>query len=351
MSALKVCLNTQYLDHPDFNAILIPLDATPKSDLKWEKAIEDAKKVIAKGKKIIFELDFGFERQTKLTEAHFLTLTLAIDRFNALFKEFESHIRGVCLLKTDLNFYELIEWDLDLIMELKKYLDPISFDSIEELLQNERLKFKLNVFASELISNLLNLLLTQFPSEIEAFILIQTEMKNITQIYQLLASKHFQNFSFAVQDLTIGEYQWNDLTFSNGYFLSKPKKLIEVEKAFIAFLVTETDAFLKYESFLQSFIEQLSKLGLVLKVIEDECLTQNWKGLEVVVGFKSLFSDTCQRQIDGFLAADGLFVNLENQTEVEQFLAKMKEKFSLKAAKLKELSKQKLSKHLPPSEQ
>jgi hypothetical protein len=268
-----------------------------------------------------------------------------------LYNQFKEHIRGICLLKTDLNFYKLIDWDLELVISLKKELHPLTFNTIEELLQKEHLKMRLNLFASELISNLLNLLLTQFPEHLESFILIDSPLKNRAHIYQLLASKHFQNFSFATCSLPIGDYQWNNTTFSRGFFLNKPMALIEVEKAFIGLLVTQGDDFLQKELFLQPFIARLSKLGVVVKVIEDEQLTQNWKGLETIVGFNALFSQSVQRQVSGFLATDGQFVDLGNESQVEQFFTQLAQKLNLKAATLKDLSTQKLSKHRPPSKQ
>ncbi|NGX31104.1 MAG: hypothetical protein K940chlam8_00464 [Chlamydiae bacterium] len=349
---MKVCLDPKYVDEDCFDTVWITLDATQASTLQWDTQFELAKKSVKKGKKLVFYLDFGLQDPSVLSSETFLySLMLTIDHFNQRYPEFKEHIAAICLLKTDLEFYRLIDWDFELLNELKKTL-KVKCETIHEFLENKDLKFKLNLFSSQLIANLLNLLLSQLPEELEALILIDSKWKEVTYCYQILTQNVFSNFSFAVKDLPIGKYQWTKTAFYKGYFLENPAHLVPLSTHnTIGFLVSNKETFLEKEPQIFQLTSKLQKLGIALTVIEEEQLSEHWRTLDAVIGFKSLFSENALRQLQGFLATDGLFYDLDQEQHVDRFLSLASKELSLKVTKLKDLSKQVMSKYLPPSAQ
>ena len=281
----------------------ITIDASSKSTMQWQDSRKEALSAIAKGRKILWNLDLGLFRSlaAPLSNAsQFMTLRLALDHFrDSLWEEFQRYSVGAALYQGSPDFAIDFKWDEEQKLNFEAWLQES-----EHTLEPQDL-FLEKMFCRDVCSSYISELAENVPDRIPLFLIFN--QKGIEPLLQLLLT---------AQDL----YPRFSLLFT--------KNAIQDPKASLAICWPLRDK--KSPCYYKGLGEALLKLhqsAISYRIISESNLTIEWQGLDHIIYSPPSISSSGIRKLHGFNAAGGTLVTVNNfygfQNEIsfESFLS------------------------------
>ncbi len=340
------------------NSVLIKLDVSLCSSLKWEAEILLMQEAKALGKKIFLDINFGLgEKFPSLSDmTPFLSLGLGIDALKEkVIEPLGDSLIGAFLLKDQTDFSSLLPWDAQLVeefLEFEKEEGKISLESSfvdftgirNEPLSNER-RFLLELFSKDLIVNYLNLLLTQLPESLAAFIHFQP--KNLLSIDPKKAP---MRTAYLLERRSLGHIHlaWEDKGAEH-YCFNSTESSAQTHVPTVGILLPELNEGILHEKAYNEAIVKLRKLGLSFRFVGSEAFHEEWHLLDFALGAKKALSREALRQVMGFNASGGIFIfldeaieaiDIDSQVSIKAFISEQVKPLIAKATSLKDLDRQ-----------
>jgi hypothetical protein len=297
-------------------SITIRLDATQKSALDWEQAIQEGLQVIEKGLKILWELDFGlFDRllHPLANPQQFLSLCLAIEHFrNVIWEPFQHSTFGVLIYKGIFNSRDIAvlahetalqKWIHERFDSVEQFghetgivIEQLQFDAIRLDTFNEipEAKFLLSIFSRDIGLDYIKQLAGQLPYGVDPVIewIIDEGLSPAERIIYL-NEECYRPLILKVEGVAVNDSVGN--IGHVGIYLPPINKFsARWNKLF--------DDALRY------FIAH----NISYRLISDESLIMSLEGLDDLFICPSAISYLGKRQLQGFCAAGGRVVLLEN---------------------------------------
>ncbi|MBA3602381.1 MAG: hypothetical protein H0W50_01770 [Parachlamydiaceae bacterium] len=308
------------LNNLNAESVTIHLDATQKATLNWELAIQEASQALEKGLKIIWELDFGLFDRLLYPISHpqqFLSLCLAIEHFrNVIWEPFQHSTLGVLVYKGTFNSQEISA----LVHEraLQNWVQE-RFDSIEEfrletgiaLEQFEAIelatfreipeaKFLLSLFCRDVALDYIKQLAGQLPYGVDPLIKLSMD-KNLSSAEKIIFQNEecYRPLIFNVDENALGRCIGNVHIIGHaghvGIYLPPVNKF-------------STRWNLLFDNAIRYFVAN----NITFRLISDESLIMSLEGLDDLVICPSAISYLGKRQLQGFCAAGGRVLLLED---------------------------------------
>lgn len=347
-----------------FNSVLIKLDVSLCSSLKWESEILLMQEAKALGKKIFLDINFGLgEKFPSLSDmTPFLSLGLGIDALKEkVISPLGDSLIGAFLLKDQTDFSSLLPWDAQLVeefLEFEKEEGKISSDNTNssegsfldftdirnEPLSNKR-RFLLELFSKDLIVNYLNLLLTQLPETLAAFIHFKPK-----DLLPIDPKKAPMRTAYLLERRSLGHIHlaWEDKRAKH-YCFNSTESSAQTHVPTVGILLPEVNEGLMYEKAYNEAIVKFRKLGLSFRFVSSEAFHEEWHLLDFAVGAKKALSTEALRQVMGFNASGGIFIfldeaieaiDLDSQVSIKAFISEQIKPLIAKATSLKDLDRQ-----------
>lgn len=239
------------------NALLIGLDASLRSDLKWDGARELAKG--ANGRYLLWEFDWGSDEFSLYDPVVFQAFGQAIDHFvKTLWEEFKEETLGVVLYRGTIDFADRFIWPLEHLEECGQ--SSVSYAT---------------VFAAYL-----HRLLSFFPDVVQPFCLFDTSgCGSRSRLAQLLSKERFEHIH-----LSLSATQTSELA-----------------------ICLPHDDYLTDEQLdrLDQVMAELQSQGAAYRIISESRLAQEWDGIEKLLILPEAVSPMGRRLLQGFEAAGG----------------------------------------------
>lgn len=265
----------------------IRLDAGARSDLDWsaEKAIAEACE-----EKIVWELDLFSGMHRPLTnQTQCLSLGLALDHFrDTLWEAFQERTAGIVLYRGTVHFDDTFPWDADQEKNLQGWLEElygsVDWGSSEEMRKDPFGHHLLHLYCRDVIAGYLELLLGRLPPTLTPYILLDESVE----------PDPLQRAELTAEDRLQGLKVWRE----------------EVVQPSIGVCLPVMDLFPPQKN---SPLEQVFALRIPLRVIPEAHLITAWDGLDYLIVAPSLVSKEGKRKLQGFCAAGGCVISLEEK--------------------------------------
>lgn len=320
------------LSPPDFNAVTIKIDGSPKSDLNWKAQMDAAQTAIEKGLKIMWEIDLALFSRLSLPlsdEAQVSTLKLSLAYFvKEVWERFaESSLglilyRGSCDFTRDFHFnqFELQEW-LNETFDVKTFYAEtgIKFKNFAEanpglLMQNPTGYHLLNLYCRDVCIDYLDFICQDLPDALPLFLLLDASpLINSGELAQILSKERFKQYTLAVHggSLPLQGLAWDDPRTYFGYIASRYLQIMPQELPNVAVCLPAMSRKLpsQYQG-LQNALDEMNRRHMHYKIIAEPFLTMEWDQLDYLLFIPEGLSEAGQRKLQGFCAAGGTAVSL-----------------------------------------
>jgi len=252
-----------------YTSATVKVDATPSSTLSWEKEIDAAKKLIADGYKVSFDLDLGLHKLLR-NQAALQTASLALDEFRKVLLE---------------PFYEQTE-----AVIFGRYSAPL-------VDRDEAMDF-------------LDLLRQDLPSELPVLLLFSVDVDPFT-FSRTFALDRYSLFTLAFESspLLLPALTYNQGKSLLGYIgreRAKYQRKTCQEGLVMPRFTTDADK-------LKPLVDKLAQKEV--KIIAEDSLAVEWEGLDLLYVEKSTLQPTTLRLLDGFEAAGGTVLVDQNHSD------------------------------------
>jgi len=312
---------------PGFHAATVLLDGTLQSDLNWKQGSESAKKFMAQGLKIFWELDLGLfaKLQEPLSDQmQFQALQISLKHFrDTVWKEFEHHTVGISIFIGTTDFAKQMKWNNDQIDNLQLWLKELyqtpeklseqleglvkSFQDIQpDLLQQTVFgKSLLKLFCRNAFFEYAELLARSLPPEIPVYLLFDpSPTQDIYLLANMIAQDNFDSLHFGITTPNYPIY-----TFTNhiqAILESHMTYDIPVQKPTTAICLPPQQFFNKenYISF-HEIIDDLKQQNTQFRIIPENTLTTSWEGIDTLIILPDSVTPQGKRKLQGFTAASG----------------------------------------------
>ncbi|NDD58463.1 MAG: hypothetical protein EBZ47_04315 [Chlamydiae bacterium] len=316
------------------NSVIIHLPAGLDNELIWEKERQYADSLIADGKMIVWELDFGVAiRHIDPSDTSlFYSFGIAIDEFvNTFWRDYKDYTLGVILYRGTsefaLNFQFTDEHKYLFLEKISSKEVKVSIESqIEDAgdrwlsaLQDEKL-FKL--FAADIFAEYFQRLVSYLPDSLLAFCLLDvSEETQLSFLAQLLSKDRFPHLLLGLKKspMSIGHLNWEEGGCLGGWIGRGAPYFSAVSEVTLAVALPDDDAFTPdvYQYF-DKILNDLVERQVPFRVIPDNLLTEAWDGIDHIVVVTSAISYQGKRRLQGFCAAGGTVVCLGPSLELSQ---------------------------------
>lgn len=244
-------------------SVTISLNGKMASRLDWKAEIEEAKKAIENGYKLLFDLDLGLFDKLTLPlhhEAQFQALSLSMEHLLETFIiPFEEHIAGVILFRGKIPFHLGLSSALDPILDRDKAYD------------------------------FLQLLADQLPEMVAVYALIDAqEIQNPLLFYRLTSKDSCGRIS---------------LIITNEPYHARPQADYEPKVALLLPRCSILDIG-AYKGLNEALTELISS-KTPFKVISEGFLAVEWAGIDRLIVQTAGLTIDGKRMIQGFIAAGG----------------------------------------------
>ncbi|MBM3197811.1 MAG: hypothetical protein FJZ58_00960 [Chlamydiae bacterium] len=312
-----------YLDHEKFfpviqeegdydedaNAVLLRLDCS-QGDLLWQSAHDQAKSHVTLGKRLVWDLDFGFAHKPIFLQdtATFFAATLLIEEFlETLWKPFQEHTLAVCLFRGDVDVAKYFLWTEQQEQLYLERMQDFAILSQEEVAHD----FLRKIFAVDVFSDYLHRLTSVLPDTLPAICCFDvTSMSSASASAFLLSKDRFPYVLLAVKGawFPFGQLSWEKGLSLGGWIGRSKPPLIEEKGVSIAFCLPSLEnKKLSWSHFHQidEILEKLSHSGRSYRIVEERYLHESWDGIDDLIVCSELLEEEGLRKVKGFLAAGG----------------------------------------------
>lgn len=237
----------------------IVLDGGMKASLDWEEEVVEAKRAMAEGRKIVWQIDLGLFAQLKLpldNQTQFRSLVLSLDHFvKTVAEPFEAATAGVCLYRGKLDFDTRTGFD---------YFEALAYT---------------------------------LPDNLSCIIdLDVTEVDDPLLLARTFCVEHRGRVEFVLR----------------GACLPLMERGAPIAVCFPSHEVND-DVYAQ----IKAVFDHLD--GQVYRIIPEECLTAQWDGLDTLIVFNGGLSAAGRRMVQGFAAAGGHVVFIGDISQLNQF--------------------------------
>lgn len=244
---------------------MIHLLADMKGDLDWESQVEKAKNEAGP---LYWALDFGgkFDPHDPL---FYSSAVLAVEEFSkTVWPHFEERTAGVVLYNGGANFLESLVFSERAEVLFEEFVSqfPERFDRghLEQL------------FAANLLSDLLHRLASFLPEEVKAICRIDASLvSDKAKFLHLICKRRFEHLHLEISGMDFKDS-------STGISLPLDERLDPA-----------------------AFVQLNALLEKGFRLIPEELLNENWDGLDRVIALRSYTSEWGMRMLHGFEAAGG----------------------------------------------
>lgn len=299
------------------NTILIALDATLKSDIVWEVEQKRAEEAVQKGKKIVWELDFGcmnplgFRLQDPI---QWNTSLVAVEHFvRSILPKYEKETTAVSLFRGAIDWIHHLYWDEAQKEHFQRWktvsrIPGASLCSLETISQTKETRHVLSLYASEQLSNYLHSLGSHLPEEVmRSATFTTTPHTSIWRAAQALSRERFPHIVIDVPYLPISSLQDDQISVA---------------------LCLPQDQYLSEEvgEIWESVYIELEKRSIAFRVIPETFIAEDWSGLEKIIVLTNSLSEFGKRQLQGFTLSGGQVIccqgllNMTNVTGWEEWI-------------------------------
>lgn len=270
------------------NTIILELDGKNTSLLQWEKHLDTAKKYIEKGYYILWEIDLGLcEKRFPIEdEMYFQSLKRALDYFTqTVWSQFYSYTFGVSLYR----------------------------GKIPQFFHQENNPSSL--FQMNLLSEYLHLLAPCLPDEVIMMAFLDlSEIHSKSELIHLTSKDLFEFFLLAVKgeelsySVGLENTSWMGAIDLKGGCFSE-KKEVNVGVYF------PTDPIYKE---LDELFTSLDQHNISYRILFERYATEQWDEIDYMIFPKGKLSGQGNRMLQGFCAAGGIPVSINEPMGVDQ---------------------------------
>ncbi len=304
------------LNNLGVESVTIYLDATQKATLNWELAIQEASQAIENGLKVIWELDFGLFDRLLHPLSHpqqFLSLCLAIEHFcNVIWEPFQHSTLGALVFKGTFNSQEIsslvherafqnwVQERFDSIEEFRletgialEQFEDIKFAAYREI---PEAKFLLSLFFRDVALDYIKQLAGQLPYGVDPLIKLTMD-KNLSPAETIIFQNEecYRPLIFIVDENAPERYIGNVNIVGHGIYLP-PVNTFSARWNLL------------FDNAIRYFVEN----NITFRLISDESLIMSLEGLDDLVICPSAISYLGKRHLQGFCAAGGRVLLLED---------------------------------------
>lgn len=296
------------------NCITIVLPAQMHDELIWEKELLQARKALSEEKKILWELDFGFQEScfSLADDALFNAQKMAIEIWNErVWKEFEKETLGLVLFRGSFALADLLlQFELDERMEedaIGFFQDnfQLSFSSFETF--SKLFPEHMQLYCVSVLSEYLHRFLAHLPMELAVFFAAEIPAACSSALAALLLSKKYFEYMHPITKMhgstLLPGIGWGRAS-EVGFFGERGKLVC----AQIGLVLPEDALLLSNLDEIEKITEQLTGKGLIFRLIPEALVSEQWDGLNTLIFFTNLLSVAGKRQLQGFAAAGGELV-------------------------------------------
>ncbi|MDF2549048.1 MAG: hypothetical protein K0S07_115 [Chlamydiales bacterium] len=325
-----------------FNALKITIDGSLSSPMQWQEEREKAMQAKEKGLYIFWDVDLKIDALPLALdhEAQFRSLKLALEHFvDSLWHEFKDQSIGVCLYRGSARFSTL---ESHLFSPFSEWLqEHFSWDEFQREHKLAQSSFQ-EVMPSDLTSPLgqwiqalflrnslrdfIDLLTSHLPERFSPYLMLDLTGYPAVEQAQLIAADCFSPLNLAVQGALIPHpyLAWNGAPSEKGIItkaLPKAEDFSPEKRSEPAPLALLAPPYQDYRASswqpLKAAIHWLQSRQIPYRIIPEPYLTQSWQGLDTLLVSAKGLTANGRRQVEGFAAADGLVVFLEEPLHIE----------------------------------
>lgn len=292
------------------NTSIIALDIGYNSTLKWDEALQKARKKIELGHKVLWHLDVGSFKEMSFSlknEAQGASLDLTLRYFlDNVWEHFQENSMGVLLYKGGMDFYKAGVLRSDFYDDFEVYKKNLPLKQFADLhlsdLKNHVLgKILLRYYAADIMHNFLLKLRGALPASIPNVLFIDNDIDDHGLALHLVSKERWEDFCIFGRGFlpSSTSFTWG----KNPHELSKKSKEIDSS---IALLVPPA-SFLNLEC-LQSFFlltHRLIENKIQFRIIPDPNLIFEWHGLDLIHVASECVEIEGIRRLQGLIAAGG----------------------------------------------
>jgi hypothetical protein len=308
------------------NTVLIKLSASKDDELIWEKERQDAQTVVDEGKLILWELDFGFDREKidSNDSAFFYSLGIALDEFVQHFwSEYKEYSLGVILYRGDVDFVEKFVWNetqkeyfLEKLREEDQRKECVTlFDQSDASwcdVVKDRDSFK--YFAADVFAEYFLRLVSYLPDSIVPFVLFDvSEQHNLAFLSQLLSKERFQHILLGIKKspISLGHLNWEEGACLGGWIGHDSPYFSTLSEVSLGICLPSEDSFTSLiEKDLNAVFLELSERQIPFRLIPESLLTEAWDGIDHIIILSRSVTLQGKRRLQGFCAAGGKVVSI-----------------------------------------
>lgn len=272
------------------NTILIELDGTNTSLLDWKEEVDKAAKYIEKGIYLLWEIDLG------LSEANFPI-------------EDEMYFQS---LKKALEYFTQEIWS-----QFRRYTLGVSLyrGKIPAFFHQE--KNSSSLFQMNLLSEYLHLLAPSLPDD--SLMMACLDLSSITskaELIHLTSKDRFEFFLLAVKGLELPYCVGLEGPSSMGTIDYKEQEMDKTKEENIG-VYFPVDPI--YED-LDATFKSLDEKQISYRILFERYATEQWDEIDYMILPKTKLSELGHRMLQGFCAAGGIPVGVNQKVSYEEFL-------------------------------
>lgn len=271
--------------------IRISLDGRVDAPLEWSSAIEQAEHSIAKGNKILWDLDLGLFTQLRKPlsdEGQLLALRLSLQHFRELiWDRFKQETIGLLLYKGDCTFEDLSKEQIEEASPFHEWTQTHSAENLNSSVAHA-------YHRRDIAAGYLSLLIASLPEDLRVFVCLSVPSGTAPSIVLgLLNPDRFEKIEWMLEGGLPLHSSWH----KKGELLL-PNDTTGAPQGFcIPFPHWMPDR--------PSELDQLLLSGETLRFIPEGAITAGWDQLDRLHVLESFLTPFGKRQIQGFVAAGG----------------------------------------------
>jgi len=291
---------------------VISLEAGLQASLDWKKEKQRAVDAIQQGKYLLWEFKMGLFSGLLLSlsdETQQLSLSLAVEHFSkTLWKQFSEKTCGVIFYHGSLDFASHFPWDS---FQERKY-EEWRGDTADS-------SFLRRMFCQEVCVEYLSFLVSALPEEVTPFVIL--EPSYLCQEMDILRFSSPESYPY-MQVVIKGNFfkrfycrapilEWSEKTL----FLEASQQL-SVGLCLPSRKMDREEPWQKCVEALKPASPLRKKFQFPWLLLNENALTHQWDGLEVIIVASEGVSPQAKRKLHGFCAAGGTVITLDHPQEL-----------------------------------
>lgn len=288
--------------------VWIQLPAGLEQDLDWKEILIRAEEHVQKGHQILWDLELGLTQPRFSLEDEFAFhgIAAALKLFTeTVFTRFQAATLGAVLFKGPLDLRERFHWSDRQQGEWEAWQKARTEGPCLQ-----------HLFCLENYIEYFHVLAHRLPDELALYCLFDAKGFSRIDALHLLSQKRFQHFKLGARG--IGVPFWG--------FDWREGELVRVQPSPRFGLCLPEDLACSADQLQQveSLLQEMEREGLSCRVVNEECLTEEWDGLEGIAVLSEAVSPRGKRKLMGFCASGGMVMTkgkelgLPNEVPIEK---------------------------------